>query len=269
MTAPQHSCPLTAQAVGWALHALEPDEEMAVQQHVPDCPDCAAAAREAAAALAQLGVSVEQVEPPASLRDAIMTSAARSPRRPQPPPQAAARRRHATPPAAPTTRPPARGRRLSRRRLAAVAAAAVALVTIGGLSVRTVQLQQQRDSVSAQAQSVTDLVRQMDRPGVSHALLARPDGTAVAAVVLAGGQREVYTLGLPANAADHTYVLWGLRSGVPQALGAFDVTSSGQGQHALGSPGGNPFEAYAISLEPGHSPPAAPTDVVAKGPLVA
>lgn len=264
MTGARPSCPFTAQAVGWALHALEPDEEMAVQQHVPGCPDCAAAAREAATVLTQLGTAVEQVDPPASLRDSIMASAAQTPRRPPTPPQAGPSRRHAPAPA----RPPSRWRRLPQRRLVAVAAALVAAATIGGLSVRTVQLQQQRDSVAAQAQSVTDLVRQMASPGASHALLTRPDGTAVAAVVLADGQREVFTLGLPANTADNTYVLWGLRSGTPQALGAFDV-STGDQRRTVGTADRNSYEAYAISLEPGHSAPAAPTDVVAKGPLLA
>ena len=70
MNARHQRCPLNEQAVGWALHALEPDEEMAVLLHVPECPSCQAAAREAEDVLAHLGSSVEQVEPPRSLREA-------------------------------------------------------------------------------------------------------------------------------------------------------------------------------------------------------
>ena len=37
MTDPRPLCTRTEQAVGWALRALEPDEEMAVELHVPTC----------------------------------------------------------------------------------------------------------------------------------------------------------------------------------------------------------------------------------------
>ena len=45
MTEPRPTCTRTEQAVNWALHALEPDEEIAVERHVPTCADCLAAVR--------------------------------------------------------------------------------------------------------------------------------------------------------------------------------------------------------------------------------
>jgi len=42
----QPDCPLTQQTIGWALHALEPDEEMAVLLHLPQCAACRAAAHD-------------------------------------------------------------------------------------------------------------------------------------------------------------------------------------------------------------------------------
>ncbi len=53
MNAPE-DCPLTQQAVGWALHALEPDEEMAVLLHMPQCSACRAAAHDAEQVLSWL-----------------------------------------------------------------------------------------------------------------------------------------------------------------------------------------------------------------------
>src|SRR5690349_2917781 len=236
MTGQRPTCTRTQQAVGWALHALEPDEEIAVERHVPTCPDCSAAVRDAQVVVAQPATDVEQVEPPARLRASILGAAAATPQiRPraaaQPPPSPGPRRPRTAHPTGPTgpagpapggTRPPGsqpagRSRRLSAGRLVSAAVAALAIVAAGGLAIRTVQLQQQTvqlqqqlDTASSQVSSTTALVQDLARPGNSHALLAKPDGTAVAAVVLAGNQRTVYTIGLAANSADQTYVLWGL-----------------------------------------------------------
>ena len=299
MTGPRPTCTRTEQAVGWALHALEPDEEIAVERHVPTCPDCNAAVRDAQVVMAQLATAVEQVDPPARLRASILDAAAATPQvRPQvvaqPPAPGPRQPRSARPagaagptgPAGPAPggprptgpQPAGRSRRLSPGRLVTAAVAAVAIVAAGGLGIRTVQLQQQTvqlqqqlDTASTQVSSTTALVQDLARPGNSHALLARPDGTAVAAVVLAGSQRTVYTIGLAANSADQTYVLWGLKdaAAAPEPLGVFDVDQSAATPQTVGPPGAQPFGAYAISLEPGRTPPAVPTDVVASGALTA
>ena len=251
MTGPRPTCTRTEQAVGWALHALEPDEEIAVERHVPTCPDCSAAVRDAQVVMAQLATAVEQVEPPARLRASILDAAAATPqvrprprrsRRPHPGPASRARpvrrvqpvrplavraRLVRSPPAAAGASPPA---------VLSAAVAALAIVAAGGLGIRTVQLQQQTvelqqqlDTASSQVSSTTALVQDLSRPGNSHALLAKPDGTAVAAVVLAGDQRTVYTISLAANSADQTYVLWGLKdaAAAPEPLGVFDVDECG------------------------------------------
>jgi hypothetical protein len=273
MTEPRPTCTRTEEAVGWALHALEPDEEMAVELHVPTCPDCRAAVSDTEAVMARLATAVEQVDPPARLRASILEAAAATPQVPAPrrEPTSAPNPRRATtaPPSGSDPAGPSRGggRRLSPRRLVAASVAVVAVVAIGGLGARTLQLQQQLESANAQTASTTGLVQQLARPGVAHALLAEPNGTAVAAVVLNGGQRDVYTIALASNADDHTYVLWGLKdmSSAPQPLGAFDVAPRDPGLRTVGSPGQDSFAAYAISLEPGRTPPAVPTDVVASG----
>jgi hypothetical protein len=276
MSEPGPMCPQVEQAVGWAMHALEPDEELAVELHVPTCEDCRGAVRDTEAVMTHLATAVEQVDPPARLRSSILEAAAATPQIPmqrrEPSPPSAARRASSAPPAGSAPAGPRRaggGRRLTPRRLVAAAVALAAVVVVGGLGARTVQLQHQLDSANAQALSTADLVRQITRPGVSHALLAQTDGTAVAAVVLTAGRRDVYTLGLAPNATDHTYVLWGIKdpASAPQPLGAFDVATRDPGLRVVGSSTQDAYAVYAISLEPGRTPPATPTDVVAAGTL--
>lgn len=279
MTEPRPVCIRVEQAVGWALHALEPDEEISMQRHLPTCADCRAAIRDAHAVTAHLGRAVEQVEPPARLRTSILDATASTPQIPPPGaeqlPPAPARRQPGTErpdrngPRPTGPRRPRRNRRLALVRVGAAALTAVAVVAIGSLGLRTLQLQQQLATVSSQASSTTALVQDIARPGNAHALLARPDGMAVAAVVVAGGQRTVYTIGLPPNGADQTYVLWGIKdtSSTPQPLGVFDVDERDAIPQTVGSPSPQSFGAYAISLEPGRTPPATPTDVVASGAL--
>lgn len=283
MTHARSRCPLTEQAVGWALHALEPDEEMALLLHIPQCVECRAAVRDTEMVLTRFGASVEPVDPPARLRSSILSAAAETPQQrpaarlepPTVPVVLPVTRQPSTPapaplPAsrsAPASGRPSRRRGTIRRRLVAVAAAVVAVVTIGGLGVRAEQLLSERDNVAARALTLTELVQQLNRP---HAILSGQDGTVVAAVVLAADQqREVYTVGLTANAIDRTYVLWGLKNGTPQALGAFDVAAADRGLRSVGTAMKDGYQAYAISLEPGRTPPATPTDVVAKGALAA
>lgn len=299
-------CPRNEQAVGWALHSLEPDEEMAVLMHLPQCTSCREVAAEAEQVLSRLGVAVEQVDPPPTLRDRLMASVAETPQRPAALPTAAAPPVAESPVAEPTavsskpqptpepvetpvpprrrgddqgrTRPPdtrpGRGSRWSRRarQLVAGALALVAVLAIGGLAVRNAQLEAERDATIAQARNLENLLDQFDRPGVQHALLAREDGSTIAAVVVENGRSQVFPIELPANAIDRdTYVLWGIAEGAnPAPLGTFDVTGGDEGLLAVGSaPASAGYTTYAISIEPGRTAPAVPTQVVALGPVAA
>lgn len=277
MTGPARpGCPRVEQAVGLVLHTLEPDEELEVLAHLPGCPDCLAAVADAEGVLSTLGTSVEQVDPPARLRDAILDAASSTPQVPSPlrpastPPLRAPRGEPAPSRPGGPSRPPA-AHRAPRRRTRTLVAAALALIVaagIGGLAARTVQLQNQRDAQIQQTQTIVDMVAQFDRPGVSHAWLApEPGQTPVAAVMVAGDTRVVASVGLPANStADDTYVLWGMGDGAPVPLGTFDVGSAQTGPHDIGSsPEAPSYGGYAISLEPGRAAPASPTKVVATG----
>ncbi|MDN5747932.1 MAG: anti-sigma factor [Pseudonocardia sp.] len=288
-------CPLTQQAVGWALHALEPDEEMAVLLHLPQCEVCQAAVLDAEQILAGLGATVTLLTPPASLRDRLMAEVAETPQRPpilrprSSPETSGTDAAVADAPGRVDAPAPARRHRLDAedasspsrparwirawtgsrgRRLVAASLAVVAVLSVGGLVVRTTQLEQQRDAETAQAQGLSELIGQLGEPGSRHALLTDSDtGAIVAAVLVSDGERQVYSVGLPANPADSTYVAWGQNPGAdPVPLGAFDVDAADQGMRTIGSTAeAGKFTGYAISLEPGRVPPASPTRVVASG----
>lgn len=274
---------MTQQAVGWALHALEPDEEMAVLLHLPQCPVCRTAAREAEQVLAGLGASVPPLDPPADLRDRLLAEVSRTPQRPPilrprtstetvPPSGDAPQRRWRLDAQSPA---PRRIRRWATwgssrgRRLAAVSLAAVAVLSVGGLVVRTTQLEQERDAEISQAQGLSELIGQLGEPGSRYALLAdATTGATVAAVLVRDGERQVFTVDLPANGGDSVYVAWGLPDddSDPVPLGTFDVAVADQGLRTVGSVAeAEDFAGYAISIEPGRVAPASPTQVVASG----
>ncbi len=272
-------CPMTEQTVGWALHALEPDEEMAVLQHLPQCATCRAAAHEAEEVLAGLAGVVPLADPPPSLRARILADAAVTPQLPavlrpradeaappevpQAPAGASASPVRPAVAAAGPRRPGSRG-----RRLVAAGLAVAAVLAIGVLAVRTGQLQQERDAETVQAQTLTDLVRRIGEPGTRYALLDdQATGAPVAAVVLEDDSPRVYPVGLPPNGDDALYVAWGLtEAGAAVPLGGFDVLATGQGPVPVGSaPGAPDFPQYAVSIEPGRDVPDTPSTVVASG----
>ena len=97
--------------------------------------------------------------------------------------------------------------------------------------------------------------------------VADADGRRVGTVVAGADAVQVVTQGIPVNdPSDTTYVLWGLRDGQAQALGTFDVEGPEPQQQTVADGSGQAgFTGYGISLEPGRTAPAAPTDVVASG----
>ncbi|GAA3071559.1 hypothetical protein GCM10010464_39750 [Pseudonocardia yunnanensis] len=263
------------QAVGWALNALEPDEEQAMLAHLPGCRFCRDMVRETELVMGELATSVEPVDPPARLRDNILTQAARTPQLGREKTLATGRQPGLVAADAgfpsdgrPTPREQGHAhRRWSSTRLVAAAAAVAVVFGVGGLAVYTAQVQQERDAQIAQSQSLADLVAQLDRPGTSHAMLSTDAGRSLAAVLVTASDWTVVTTGLPPNDHDGTiYVLWGLGAGNPRPLGSFNVTAPGSGVQDIDSPPDGPaFSSYAISLEPGRDMPAAPTALVAHG----
>ncbi|MEU9819255.1 anti-sigma factor [Pseudonocardia alni] len=289
---------MNEQTVGWALHALEPDEEIEVLQHLESCDECRRLAADVAGTTTALGRSVPQVEPPPSLRESILEQARQTPQVGRPSgraiPRHALRDETSSTGAAPgggartrpsrserstgpATRPsggagrgPARNGWLRRPgRVLVAAAVALAVIVGGGAAFGQLRsLQAERDASLAQAQELRDVLSAIAQPGTPHAFLsAEPGAPMVAAVVVKDGQRQVMPMGLdPNETADQTYVLWGLNGdGTPRAVGTFDVRAGQSGPVSVESPDSGSYGTYAVSLERGREAPPAPTKVVAAG----
>lgn len=296
MSGEERMCARSEDAAAFALQALDPGDEATMREHLATCPSCRATVADAEIVAAALAGAVDQVEPPARLRENILAEAARTAQAPRtgaaPAPgavgaagtaavhrrggqdgagaRAAGSGRARTGPGGPgrggagTSGP---GRR--RRRLVAAVLALVAVAGVAGLGAYTVRLEQERDAQVAQTQALVDVLMQLDRPGTSHATLSTSEGRPVAAVVATPAERMVMAAGLPRNdPSTHVYVVWGVSTAEPRPIGTFDVDPAGPGPvvHQLGPVDGpQPYLGYAISLEPGRAAPAAPTTVVASG----
>ncbi|MET0189788.1 MAG: anti-sigma factor [Pseudonocardia sediminis] len=277
---------MSEQVVGWALHSLEPDEEMAAIEHLGSCADCRQIAADVAEVTTGLATAVEQRDPPPRLRASIVELAAQTPQEHTVVPRAEPSRvqaqssdgpRHRAPQSQrgpvsdrPAGRPARPGASRRRGRLLVAAVAVVAVLAGGGAVIGYAQqMRSERDASLAQAQNIFETVAQMDRPGTTHAFLSpdAPNAQPVAAVMVHDGQRSVISVGLSPNSVDtQTYVLWGLNgSGAPQPIGTFDVQPTPGSPISVPSPSGGSFGTYAISLEPGRQAPTTPTDIKALG----
>ncbi|WP_148309435.1 anti-sigma factor [Kutzneria albida] len=255
-------CPNEQLAVGWALHALEPDEENAARLHLPTCPVCQETVRSTEQLGALLGSAVPQEEPPAGLRDRVMQLAERTP-------QAAFEAFPFPADAVLDTQPPGvadldsrRPRPLGRGLLAA---AAVLVLVLGGVAgVLGYQLNQ----VSQQQQAQAQVLGVVTDPSMRRAVLSGGSGQQVAVLLSSDKGAAVVPSGLAPNAADTSYVVWGLSAptGKPVALSRFDVASGGSGPETIDwSAAAAAHKGFAISLEPGKSLPDKPTQVLGSG----
>lgn len=270
------SCPRNPQAVGLALHALEPDEEHETRAHLVQCPSCQEVVRETELLFGAVGAGVEQVDPAPLLRDRLLAAVAETPQEHRP--EAAGEPEAAVPApragggagarpggAAHAVRPPvtARAGPRRRRRWLAAGASVAAVVGFGTLTGYTVQLHAQRDAETAQVERLAEIIVRSRQPGSVNTTLAA-EGRPVASVMVVDGRSTVVTSGLTPNSTAATYVLWGVAGTDAQALGTFDVADTGAAPR-WSEVVPTEFAGYAISLEPGRIAPASPTVVVAEG----
>ncbi|NMO90620.1 anti-sigma factor [Actinomycetospora sp. TBRC 11914] len=260
-------------AVAWVLHGLEPEEDVAFTAHLGDCPGCLRIVAETEEVTTLLGSAVEPGAPPSSLRDRILAEAGESSSSGSGASEAsllASSDRKAPSSNVVPLRRPERGGWI-RRTTAVVAVAAVLalVVAVGGLIAANRSLAEQRDAAAAAAargQEVTEMLDAAAQPGVPHAVLATPQGNFVGLVVDKGQGPEVMASGLAPADPDHTYVLWGLAGRKPVGLTTFEMSGSGPVVQSVPSvQAAGPFAGFAVSLEPGHTVPATPTQVVASG----
>lgn len=270
-------------AVGWALHALEPEDEDAFAGHLASCARCARTVTETHEVMAAMATDLPVAEPSVDLRARLRAAVEETEQDPAPqavaPPTPIRRAPRVTVPAEadePVSRPRFFGPRTVRhaeptsswRRVVPRALVAAGVAAVLGLGAWNVAVTQDRDTARATAASQSDVMDALLAPGRATIAPMEHDGRTVATVVARDGQAQVVTDGMGVNdTAATTYVLWGMTEGSPVALGTFDVTSPGIDLQTVGSDatGLDDYSAYGISIEPGRQAPSSPTDIVANG----
>ncbi|MDQ6938294.1 MAG: anti-sigma factor [Actinomycetota bacterium] len=280
-------------AVGYALSALEPSELGRFVEHLVNfCPQCQESVEDTNAVGAELATALPLAEPAPQLRTQVLEAAfAARPAIPQTSadlddvalpaaPVGASETR--SEPAAEAVRPISdlAARRQSRRKSAPAprlrssrlgwtlaAAAAVLAVVLGVTTFLAVGSRNDQNTLADRRQQAIDTL--MGAPG--QVVPLRTDGgQTVGTVVARRDTVSVVSDHIPVNARSNTYVLWGIAGTgkSPVALGVFDVRQTGlqTARVAADSRGGyTKFATFAVSREPGHTPPAKPSVIVALG----
>ncbi len=170
---------MESSVAAWALGALDAVEADAVRVHVEGCASCREVATRLRRVIGALPLEVEEVAPPARLRERVLTATAAPPRISAP---------TATPVRRPSTAPAAR--RMSTYALAAVAVVALLIgVLVGQVTLRT-----QAPSQSARF----TLAGHQDMSGAHASVIdLRSDGVAL-----------VDFRGLPPPGSGRVYEVW-------------------------------------------------------------
>jgi hypothetical protein len=254
--------PFDELAVGWALRALEPEDESLFAAHLSGCARCAATVAETTELMAAMAGDLPQPEPSEGLRDRIRAAVEQTEQVPGP--EAPAVR-----PAASAPEPRRAVEQRSRwRRALPTALVAAGIAAIVGLGLWNVVLTSDRQELQATVTEQSQVMDGLLSPGRAMIAPLNHDGRSVATVVARGDEVQVITHGLSVNdAGSTTYVLWGMGGETAQALGTFDVTRSQMDLKTVGSglTGFDQFPTFGISLEPGQQAPSLPTEVVATG----
>lgn len=258
MTRPEHDDhdEYDGLAVGWALHALEPEEEEAFAGHLATCSRCQATVQESEEALGELAQDVPLVDPPSRVLNRIRAAVADD---------TAPHRLTRAPVAVPssTTQAP-------RLRRWAAGAMAAAIVLIALLSWNVVLRNQAADArrVAAQRQEVISRLAGSS----TRAALQDDANRTVGYVEQRGADLQVLTTGLaPNDRTRSTYVLWGIQGSgrPPLAVGTFDVLRAGTDvRPVLGRAPLAGFSGFSVSREPGRTAPDRPSAVVASGAAI-
>jgi hypothetical protein len=268
-----------ALAVGWALSALDAEDEELFAAHLPDCPLCTATVRESLYTVADLAYALPDEVPPPALKARILAAVAAEPRRPGAARTAAGDGGTAGRPPEVDPPPPLRldlgaGPR-SRRRWPSRLAAAAAVVLVAALGGWNLQLRAEQDDLRQLAAQREAAIRQLtaNAPARVAALTnpTKPTEPRRATVVVRGDSIEIITENLGASGDDVRYWLWTLRctpTGVSdlRPVRGFDVPQSRFSIRTLGSdPGFADAPCFAISEEIGSATPTTPRTVVAVG----
>jgi Anti-sigma-K factor rskA len=290
-----------ALAVGWAMSALDPEDEAILLPHLAVCDRCTELVAETTLTVGDIGFSVPDEAPPPELRDRLMAAVRNEPRvgggappiagwapPPPGPPGPAGPSGPLGPPArpgpgpdswrsAPPPVPPPAGdvvplapRRARRWQPITAAAAAAALVV--GLAGWNVKLHGDQSDLRGSLAQRNEVITELTRPGVLKVAPITPPGsdTELGMIITRADGITLFANGLPTTAGGATqYWLWALTGptdAAPKPLAAFDVTGNGPTAQVV-SAGGGDLEApvYAISTEARGSHPLKPIKVVGVG----
>lgn len=256
-------------AVGWALHALEPDDEERFSAHVADCTECRSIVADVTTTLGEIAYAVPDSEPPAGLRQRVLSAASEVPQDVGTPPIERV----------PRILSPAESRGQVRVREPAKWHAAwrhwqlwvmaVPVLAVIGLVVWNLQLRSQRAASTDQSARYQKAVTELTEAGSHRATLHTPSGKQLATVVVRDDHINVVAMAIPRNDPKKTtYVLWGLASASakPKALGTFDIVRDGVDVRAVRVTAQQlRFRTYAMSREAGRRAPSELSSVMASG----
>jgi hypothetical protein len=240
-------------AAGYVLGALEPAEEQAVREHLATCPEPHEEFAELGSVLPALAQGVELVEPPASLKQRVMTAAAAD----LAARQGAAGGAPAEPPAPEAVVPfPSAEERAARRTSAATwllrIAAVIAIVALGASNLYL--LGQQRPTEVAFAQAVDRVLEAGAQEGTVTAVLkpAIEGGPSGIAAVTADGSIVLAMQGLSPTSGTEVYEAWVIASAdaAPVPVGEFRVGADGTGSAVLAATPAAPGVTLAFTREP-------------------
>jgi hypothetical protein len=224
-------------AAGYALHVLEPDEELLFTDHLSACEECAVLLRDHELVAAQLGslafVDDDAAAPAwASVRAAVVGTA--------PPVSLDEHRRN-------------------RRRQPWFLGAAAAAVVVAGAAI---VLSHSSGSSASPADRAIDSCRH--QPNCSIIRLHASQGADPGVVLVSGDRATMVPLAMPAPPTGEEYVLWQLpRSGAPKPVTEFTDASAPNAAGLVISYADT--AAFAVSVEPAAVPPSQPTRVIASG----
>lgn len=264
-------------AAGYALSALEPEEEELFVAHLSGCARCARDVEQHREVMASMALAADDAEPPPSLLDGIRAGVLASGRATSLPPRveggsdlAEAPDVEPAPGPAQDDLADARRRREERGRRAArwtgIAAAAALVVSLG---VWNADLRADRDAVEERGGRLAAAVRDLSRPGTDRVPLTTSEGDVVAVAMVLDREMSLVVDGLSPNDEGTTYVLWAQApSGDVRPVGAFDVEQ--QGVDVVGGlqvdEGLDGVSALLVSREDGDvAPPAPGGPVLASG----
>jgi anti-sigma-K factor RskA len=243
------------------LDVLTADEAAPVHAHLAACDQPHTDIQRAAEAAGALALSVDPVQPPAALRERLMTAVASTPPVPD-------RLAPAEPSVVVPFERPAPATRPSRWVWIGLAAAAVIALLLGGWNLA---LQRQVSDTDRQLVLVRQAVAAASDPTSTVAPLAGTEaapGASGMVVIPATGTGYVMVQGLPPLDSGQVYQAWYLVGGTPTSAGLMEPSPSGITVMA----GLQPIpgtDTIALTVEPAGGVPQPTGDVVLAGTLPA